>query len=406
MTLTFKIAWRNIFRQKRRTILTVLTMFGGFTLSAISIGWADGTYNRIIEMFTRNRLGHVQIHAAGYLDKPSLYRKIDNYEEIGKIVGQTEDVEAWAPRLYSAGLASVGDKTAGVQIIGIDPQRESIATRFEKKIIDGHSFSETPSHEVILGKAVAKTLLAKPGNEIVVVSQGADGSISNDLYTVVGIAETGDAVMDQSAFYMNLADAQDLLVLEGSVHEIVVIADRLDRVDEVTALLRQELSDTDLEIAPWQEFARSFYVAMEADKKGSWIMLFVVIMIVAIGVLNTVLMTVLERTREYGVLRAVGTSPMQIFRLVVTEVTIMGVISIILGLIASTIVNYIFSVHGIPMPMSFTYGGMEFTHYYSKINAPSMYIPAITVMFSAICISIFPAVKAAHVAPARALRSH
>ena len=404
--LTFKIAWRNIFRQKRRTILTVLTMFGGFTLSAISIGWADGTYNRIIEMFTRNRLGHVQIHAAGYLDKPSLYRKIDNYEEIGKTVGQTEDVEAWAPRLYSAGLASVGDKTAGVQIIGIDPQRESIATRFEKKIIDGYSFSKTPSHEVILGKAVARTLLAKPGDEIVVVSQGADGSIANDLYTVVGIAETGDAVMDQSAFYMNLADAQDLLVLEGSVHEIVVIADRLDRVDEVTALLRQELSDTDLEIAPWQEFARSFYVAMEADKKGSWIMLFVVIMIVAIGVLNTVLMTVLERTREYGVLRAVGTSPLQIFRLVVTEVMMMGVISIILGLIASTIINYIFSVHGIPMPMSFTYGGMEFTHYYSEINAPSMYIPAITVMFSAICISIFPALKAAHIAPARALRSH
>ncbi|MEW5925427.1 MAG: ABC transporter permease, partial [Candidatus Zixiibacteriota bacterium] len=344
--LTLKIAWRNIFRQKRRTILTVLTMFGGFALSAISIGWADGTYNRIIEMFTRNRLGHVQIHAAGYLDKPSLYRKIDNYEEVGKIVAQTRGVEAWAPRLYSAGLASVGDKTAGVQIIGIDPQRESMATRFEKKLIDGHNFSETPLHEAILGKAVAKTLLAKPGDEIVVVSQGADGSIANDLYTVIGIVGTGDAVMDQSAFYMNLADAQELLVLEGSVHEIVVIANRLDRVDEVTALLKEKLKDTNLDIAPWQEFARSFYVAMEADKKGSWVMLFVVIMIVAIGVLNTVLMTVLERTREYGVLRAVGTRPPQIFRLVVTEVILMGIISIILGLISSIIINYIFSVHG------------------------------------------------------------
>jgi putative ABC transport system permease protein len=76
--LIFRIAWRNIFRQKRRTILTVLTMFGGFTLSAISIGWADGTYNRIIDMFTRNRLGHIQIHAKGYLDRPSLYKRIEN----------------------------------------------------------------------------------------------------------------------------------------------------------------------------------------------------------------------------------------------------------------------------------------------------------------------------------------
>jgi len=404
--LTLKIAWRNIFRQKRRTVLTVLTMFGGFTLSALSIGWADGTYNRIIEMFTRNRLGHVQIHAAGYLDKPSLYRKIDDFTRVGDIVENTEGVMAWTPRLYSAGLASVGEKTAGVQIIGIDPVRESKATRFEKKIIKGVSFSEVPSHEAILGKGAARTLRAEPGDEIVVVSQGADGSIANDLYNIVGIAESGDAAMDQSAFYLNLADAQELLALGGSIHEMVIIADKLDDVPEVTERIREGLNDANLEIAPWQEFARSFYVAMEADKKGSWVMLFIVIMIVAIGVLNTVLMTVLERTREYGVLRAVGTRPPQIFKLVIIEVSLMAIISIIIGLILSLVINYYFSVHGVPMPMSFTYGGMEFTHYYSEVNAHSLYLPAITVMFSALFISIFPAIKAARIAPARALRSH
>ena len=404
--LTLRIAWRNVFRQRRRTVLTVLTMFGGFTLSAISIGWADGTYNRIIEMFTRNRLGHVQIHAVGYLDKPSLYRKIDDYEHIGRMVMETEGVEAWTPRLYSAGLASVGEKTAGVQIIGIDPECESKATRFEKKITAGQSFSAEPSHEAILGKGVARTLKASPGDEIVIVSQGADGSIANDLYNIIGIAESGDAVMDQSAFYLNLADARELLVLDKSIHEIVVIAEKLDDVAEVTERIRQRLDDRNLEIAPWQEFARSFYVAMEADKKGSWVMLFVVILIVAIGVLNTVLMTVLERTREYGVLRAVGTRPPQIFRLVIIEVAFMGIISIIIGLILSIIINYIFSVYGIPMPLAFTYGGMEFTHYYSEVNAHSLYIPAITVMLSAMLISIFPALKASRIAPARALRSH
>jgi len=404
--LTLKIAWRNIFRQKRRTVLTVLTMFGGFTLSALSIGWADGTYNRIIEMFTRNRLGHVQIHAAGYLDKPSLYRKIDDFTRVGDIVENTEGVMAWTPRLYSAGLASVGEKTAGVQIIGIDPVRESKATRFEKKIIKGVTFSEVPSHEAILGKGAARTLHAEPGDEIVVVSQGADGSIANDLYDIVGIAESGDAAMDQSAFYLNLADAQELLALGGSIHEMVIIADKLDDVPEVTERIREGLNDANLEIAPWQEFARSFYVAMEADKKGSWVMLFIVIMIVAIGVLNTVLMTVLERTREYGVLRAVGTRPPQIFKLVIIEVSLMAIISIIIGLILSLVINYYFSVHGVPMPMSFTYGGMEFTHYYSEVNAHSLYLPAITVMFSALFISIFPAIKAARIAPARALRSH
>ena len=404
--LTFRIAWRNIFRQKRRTILTVLTMFGGFTLSAISIGWADGTYNRIIDMFTRNRLGHIQVHAKGYLDKPSLYKNIVGYDKIVQKIEQIQGVEAWAPRLYSAGLASVDEKSAGVRIIGIDPEHESVATRFEKKIVEGKSFSQVPSHEVILGKGVAKTLKATTGDGIVVVSQGADGSIANDLYTIVGILESGDVALDQSAFYLHLRDAQELLVLEGAIHEIAVIADRLDQVTGLTKRIRETLNDRQLDVASWQEFARSFYVAMQADKQGAWIMLFIVILIVAIGVLNTVLMTVLERTREYGVLRALGTRPQQILRLVLYEAALMASVGIVIGFSLSLLANYILSQHGIPMPQSFTYGGVEFTHYYAEVNAHSLYIPAITVALSAMIVSIFPAIKAARIAPARALRTH
>jgi len=384
----------------------VLTMFGGFTLSAISIGWADGTYNRIIDMFTRNRLGHIQVHAEGYLDKPSLYKKIDSYEAVGRVIERTRGVEAWAPRLYSAGLASVGEKSSGVRIIGIDPERESAATRFEKKVIEGRSFSPDPSHEAILGKGAAKTLKAGVGDEIVIVSQGADGSIANDLYTIVGIIESGDATADQSSFYLHLQDAQELLVLEGAIHEIVVVVDNLNQVAQTTIAIRQTLNDPQLKVAPWQEFARSFYVAMQADKEGAWIMLFVIVLIVAVGVLNTVLMTVLERTREYGVMRALGTRPLQIVRLVLYEVALMASIGIVIGFGLSLLINYILSLHGIPMPLTFTYGGMEFTHYYAEVNAHSFYIPAITVTLSAMIVSIFPAAKAARIAPARALRMH
>jgi putative ABC transport system permease protein len=404
--LTFRIAWRNIFRQKRRTILTVLTMFGGFTLSAISIGWADGTYNRIIDMFTRNRLGHIQIHAKGYLDRPSIYKWIQGYEKIGERILQIKGVQFWAPRLYSAGLASVADKSSGVRIIGIDPQRESVATRFDKKVVDGKSFSPDPSHQAILGKGLARTLQAKTGDEVVIVSQGADGSIANDLYSVVGIVESGDPVLDQGAFYLHLKDAQELLVLDGAIHEIAVVVAKLGQVSRLTQEIRLALNDPGLEVSPWQEFARSFYVAMQADKQGNWIMLFIVALIVAIGVLNTVLMTVLERTREYGVLRALGTRQMQVFRLVIYEVTLMAIIGLIIGFVLSLILNHQLSIHGIAMPHAFRYGGMEFTHYYSEVNARSLYIPAITVLLSAMMVSVFPAIRAAKIAPARALRTH
>jgi len=404
--LTVKMAWRNIFRQKRRTILTVLTMIGGFGLSALSIGWADGTYNRIINVFTRQALGHIQIHKGDYLDRPSIYTRIEDYPRIDKAIAPISGIEAWSPRLYAAGLASVDDKSAGVRIVGVDPVRETEATRFDKKIIKGRSLSREAAHEVIPAKNLARTLKADVGDELVIISQGADGSIANDLYTVVGILESGDAATDQVSLFMHLHEAQELLVLGDDIHEVVIIVDKLSKVLPIADEIRQALDDPSLQVAPWQEFARSFYVAMKADKQGAWIMLFIIILIVAIGVLNTVLMTVLERRREYGVLRAVGTSPLQIFSLVLYEAALMAGIGIILGFCLSLPVNYWFSIHGLAMPQTFTYGGMEFSRYYSEINAHSFYIPAVTVVLSAVLISIFPAVKAARVPPARALRMH
>lgn len=406
MNMVLKIAFRNIFRQKRRTLLTVLTMFGGFTLASFSIGWSDGTYNYVIDMFTRNQMGHIQIHREGYLDRPSLYKTVDNYEAVGERIIGLPEAEAWAPRLYSSGLASLGDKTTGIRIIGIDPDLEDKATNFSKKIVDGKSLSGKAAREVVIGSGLATILKAAPGDRIVVVSQGADGSIANDLYTVTGIMESGDDLADQTSFYLHLADAQELLVLSGRVHEITVICSHLKEVLPLAARIETELNNTELAVAPWQEFARAFYQAMQADRQGTWIMLLIIILIVAVGVLNTVLMSVLERRREYGVLKAIGMRPFQIIGLIIIEVAVMAAISIIVGLGAGTLINYVLSIYGIPMPSPFTYGGIKFTHAYSEVTALSLYLPALAVAFAAMLVSVFPALKAARVEPARAMRMH
>jgi len=404
--MTLKIAFRNIFRQKRRTLLTMLTMFGGFVLSAFSVGMSDGTYNRIIDMFTRNRLGHIQIHKEDYLDRPALYKTIDNYRAIGRSIQSVSGVTSWTPRVYSAGLASVGDKATGVRIIGIDPQKEQAATRFDRKIVEGKAFSDTAAHETILGRGLANILRAKLGDELVIVSQGADGSIANDLYIVTGILESGDNISDQTALYLHIDDAQELLVLEGRVHELVIIGKSLDDVPELTDRIAETLADPSLAVESWQEFAKSFYRAMKADQEGGWIMLIIIIGIAAVGVLNTVLMTVLERRREYGVLRAIGMRPGQIFHLVISEVAVMAVFSIIFAFGVSLLVNYLFSHTGFPTATAFTYGGIEFSRMYTEINARSFYMPGVAIFLSALIVSIFPALRAAHIEPARAMRIH
>ena len=401
-----KIAFRNLFRQKRRSLLTALTMLGGFVLAAVSIGWSDGSYNNVIDMFTRSRLGHIQVHAGDYLDRPSLYKTINDPEALAGLIAGTEGVASLAPRLYSAGLASVGEKTTAVRIVGIDPVREDRTTRFNRKIVKGRPFSADPSGEAMLGKGLAEILDAAPGDEVVIVSQGADGSIANDAYSVVALVESGDEPNDRSGFYLPLAAAQELLVLEGRVHEIVVTVENPKRVRHVTGDLRSRITDPGLTIEPWQEFARTFYIAMRADRRGMWIMLFIIMLIVAVGVLNTVLMTILERRREYGLLLALGTKPRQLFRLILLEINCLALGSILAGSVIALIVNYFLSVHGVSFSESFTYGGVEFGTMYAEINLNSFLIPAVTVILTASLVALFPALKAIRTDPARSMRIH
>ncbi len=403
--MILKIAFRNIFRQKRRTILTALAMIVGFMLSSVFIGWSDGIYSNIIDMFTRNRIGHIQVHQEGYLDRPSLYKNITDYETIGETIQNNDDVEAWAPRLYAAGLGSVSEKSTAVRVVGIDLERENNATGFDKKVIEGRSFQPIALDEAVIGKGLKKILKAEIGSDFVIFSQAADGSIANDLYKIVGIADSGDDITDRMTCYLNLAAAQELFVLDGRIHEFVVIVANPNHVGRVTTTIENTLKDTSLTVSPWQEIAKSFYNAMQADKQGDAIGRFVIIFIVAMGVLNTVLMSVLERTREYGLMRAVGTKPIQIFWLVLCEVVIIAIISIIIGALIGTIINYLLSIYGITFSEGFTFGGMKFDKLHAEVNIRTLIIPTLTVMLSALLVSLYPAIKAARILPAKAMRT-
>lgn len=400
------MAFRNVFRQKRRSIFTGLSIVGGFTLSAIFIGWSDGSYNAIIDQFTRTRLGHIQIHERTYLDRPTLYKTVGDVARIGAVLDRTGGIESWAPRVYAAGLAGDGDKSAGARIIGIDPEREVRTTRLDRTLVEGRLFAGSADREVVLGSGLRDVLGAKLGDGIVFLSQGADGSIAEDEFRLVGVVSSGDAFTDRTACYLPLATAQDFLVLGGRVHEIAVVVSRLGRVEAIGRTIALELHDPGLAVDPWQVFAKSFYEAMRADQAGMWIELLVMIIIVGIGVLNTVLMSVLERRREYGVLKAIGTRPGRIVRLVILEVLILSLLSMIVGAGLGLGANAFLARHGVRFGKGITYGGMVFDTLRSEINGRSFLIPAVTVLVSALLVGLFPALKASRTDPARAMRTH
>lgn len=406
--LLFKIALRNIFRQLRRTILTALSMFGGFVLSAFFIGWSDGTYGNIINTFTSSQTGHVQIHDKEYLNRPSLYKTINCPEKIATYLNASPLIRSWTPRLYSAGLVSVGEKTAGVRIIGLDPKREIQTVKFDQKIVSGKIFSAEAPHETVIGQGLSKLLKAGLGDEAIIVSQASDGSIANESYTIVGISDSGDELGDRMAFYLPMKAAQELLSLSGRIHEMAITIKNLEDVDDFNKDLNIHLEKVapNLLAETWQQFAKAFYEAMTADKEGMYIMLVVVLLVVAIGVLNTVLMSVLERRREYGVLKALGTRPCRIVQMVLLEINLLGLACILFGTLIGLIINHLSSVYGYTLSEPITYGGMNFQQMMGTVNARSFIIPAVTVMVVATLVSIFPALKAARMDPARSMRIH
>lgn len=400
----FTIAYRNVFRQKRRSLITSLAMFGGFLLASMSLGFISGTFGDMVEQFTRNNLGHIQIHSKGYFEKPSLYNTINDYESLAVKVLTHNGVESWAPRIYSGGLVSVGNNTAGAGIFGIHPVHETRTLNFESQIDAGEMLSDTPSKSVLIGKGLAKLLEASVGDSLVIVSQAADGSIANDIYRITGITSSGNEVADRSTVYLDIRDAQELFVLENRAHELVFVVDNTDRVAKYTREIRTLVDTSKYTVLPWQEFAKSFYEMIQAKFSGNYVVNLIIGLIVGIGVLNTVLMSVLERTREYGVLKAVGTKPVQIFKLIMFEVFILAVGSIALGAVLGISVNFFFSKVGIPYNMDFDVSGFIFEEMTSRVTAQTIYLPAAIVFFTAMLVGIFPAIFAAKTEPAKTMR--
>lgn len=401
-----RMAFRNVFRQKRRTLFTGLSIAGGFCLAVIFIGLEDGSYDNIIAQFTGARTGQVQIHHGTYLDRPSLYKTIDDPGRVGPLAAGVRGVKSWAPRVYADGLASVGDQTAGVEIVGLDPAREEATTRYGRTVVRGRALSGERAKEAILGEGLAQVLGAGLGDEVVLLSQGADGSLANDLFRVVGLAATGDPLADRTTLEIPLGAAQDFLVLGKRVHEIALTISPVSRARALAAALGRRLAGFDLSVAPWQVFAGSFYQAMSADKAGMWVLLVVIVVIVAVSVLNTVLMAVLERRREYGLLKALGTRPRQVIGLVLAEVLILTVLASLVGAGLGFAGNLLLSRHGIKFSSGLTYGGMVFDVIRSEINARCFLIPAVTMLVCGLAVSLVPAFKASRTEPARTMRIH
>jgi ABC-type lipoprotein release transport system permease subunit len=373
-----RIAFRNLFRHRRRSLLTGLMMAGGCFLFSVFIGIADGSYDHLIDMFTRDHTGHIQIHKDGYLDKPSVYKTIKDPVRTGERIAGIPHVESWAPRVYSPALAFAGTKTTGVRVMGLDPIREAATTRLKAKVKRGKFISEEPLEEVVINKSLARVLKVDLGGEIALIAQGVDGSIANGLFIVAGITDSGETPYGAATCYMHIDSAREFLsIYGGGSHEIALVLTDHAKARGTVRLIKETLKDPSVDVEPWQVVESQFYKAMQADIKGNWVTIMVLTVILAVGVLNTVLMVILT--------------------------TCLALLGIVLGAAGGVIANWLLSTYGITLSEGIEYGGVVFNKVLGKISLKSLLMPPAVVLGTAVLVSIPPGLRAARIKPVSAM---
>ena len=411
--LVTKLALRNILRNRRRSILTILSMGSGYLLLSFMLAMSEGSYNNIIELFTRDHTGHVQIHQGNYLQRPSLYKTIDNVDSLITDLKTNEMVTAIAPRIYGPSLAYGKEKTFPANVIGIDPLLEAETTYLKDKVKQGsyliNGMTSNGYFPAMIGKALATNLHLTIGDELILISQGIDGSIANDVYEVVAIVGSSESY-ERMNIYLSLDAIRQFLSMGNQVHELAISLTHQNDARSFASQQAIEWSQNDdakseLSIDPWQVVEYAFFNSMQADKQGNYISMGILIFIVSIGVLNTVLMGILERTREFGVLKAIGTRPLAVFRLIMLESFFLAIASCLIGFIFALPTNYWLTHVGITFPEPIDMGGILFETMLGEITLFSMGLPALVVIGSTLLVSLIPGIRAARISPLQALQA-
>jgi len=403
------MAWRNIWRNPRRTILTVCAVTFASVLLVFMLSFQFGSYETMINTSVKISTGHLQVQAEKYREKKSVRFVIPEPRAIAGIVDHIPEVAAYTFRGQAFSLISSKDRTYGVVVTGIDPQKEVNVSRLKELVHTGNFLSADDVNQAVVGRLLAKNLRVTIGDELTLLGQGRDGSIAATVVQVKGIFSSGIDEFDRSAMQIPLVTFQDTFSMDGAVHEVVVIAKSLAHISTIKARLKAALSvlnsDKPLKTLDWQELMPGLRQAIEMDLVSGLIFYGLLIIVVAFSILNTFLMAIFERTKEFGVMMAIGTTPRRLTKVLLIESMAMTLIGIITGIILGIGVTYYFQIHGIDFS-----GGSELLsqfgitgRMYPKLSLLSVSIGPFMVLFFTFFAALYPALKIRRLRPVEAM---
>ncbi len=399
-----KAAWRNLWRNPRRTLITAGAMGFGLAMMVVTYGLMDGYMGQLVRYATLLNSGHLQVHHPRWVEDRSLYDTFDPAEAMA--AAGREGLGPAAPRAYAAALVSAGDRSAGGELRGVDPEREGRVTEISRHLASGSFLAADTRGEVVLGANLARTLQVAPGDEVVVLTAAADGSLGNEIYRVRGVLATLGEAVDRTGVFLPLADLDQLAALGGKVHEVAVRLDRPGELEPAAASLAAALPS--LSVRSWKQLMPELADMLEIYGVSNGIMLAIIFSAAALVILNTMLMSLFERTGEIGVLRALGMGPWRVAGMVGIETLGLAVLAAGAGIAGGGALGAWLQLHGWDLSGiagSFSMVGVVFEPFLrAELSLRAFVEPTVVMVLVTAAAAVLPMVRAMRIPPAAAMK--
>ena len=408
MMLSLRLAWRNLWRHKRRTWLTTTAMIFSNVLLVFMISLQFGSYDMMINNTLQAFSGHIQVQHEKYKDNPRLRRSIPAVVPLADELRSTLPAARIAARGAGFALVSSEQRSLGVQIIGVEPEYEPSVSTLPGLVKEGQFLQDSNAAEIVIGRVLARNLKVTVGDELTLLGSGRDGSFAAGVVTISGIFDSGSSDMDRNFAEVPLHYFQDTFAMRDHGNSIVVAVDDLRAVPEALATVENKIKGEDsLTALDWSQLQPGLKQAIQADLTSAWFMYGLLIILVAFSVLNTQLMSVLERTREFGVITALGIKPRKLASLVMLETALMALLGLVIGLAIGWMIASYLNTTG------FHYPGME--EMADKFNLPDRVYPSVTffsmilgpgvVFIFSLLAAVYPSLRLFRLQPVEAMRA-
>ena len=402
--MLFIIAWRNLWRHRTRSLAIISSVALGVWAGAFIVSLYYGMGNERVRIAIEQEVSHIQVHHPKFRDDQDV---VFNFalDSLEAALRNTPGVKAFSLRTNVQGMLANAAGSNGVQINGVDPDAEDATRGLKNFVKNGGYFDAEKKNQVLVGKKLADKMKLVPGNKIVLTFQDKEQNITSGAFRIAGVYESANAPLDERNVYVRRSDLDDLLGTPGRGTEAAILLTGESELPAALAALKQQLSG--LEVEDWRSVSPETALVMSSLDISSFIIIAIILLALAFGIINTMLMAVLERTREIGMLMAVGMTKIRLFGMVVLETLLLTLAGCPIGFGLAWLVNAWLSKTGIDLSSiagnvmkDFGYGAVI----YPDLPGDKVWLILQIVFVTALLASVFPAWKALKLRPAEAIR--